>query len=105
MEWCDSGRPDDAFVVVTLFDSRRRNTRDADAVTAHEHWFGLAAFVETDSVQGFAVFGTELEDMAYLDATGDFEWPGAVRSGLSLAYVAQVRRLRLVEVSAPIDTG
>ena len=66
--------------------------RDADAVTAHEHWFGLASFVETDSVSRLRCLVPSWKIWLTSDATGDFEGPEPSERAL-LAYVAQVRRL------------
>ena len=95
--------PDDALVIVVLFDGRRHDARHTDAITAHEHRHGLALLVEHRGVHGLAVLAAELEDVAHLDAAGDAERALAGGARVAGHDVADVHHLGLGQVAAPVD--
>ena len=60
--------PDHAAGIVVLFDGRRGQARDADAVAAHFEMLRLAIDVEEGGVHGAAVLGAEVEHVAHFNA-------------------------------------
>src|SRR6185312_7449633 len=68
MEGRDRLRPDDAALIVILFNRRRHDARHTDAIAAHVRGDGLAGLVQHRRLHGFGVDLAELEDMADLDA-------------------------------------
>ena len=87
----DARRPDDAPVVVVLFDGRGGDARQADAVAAHDDGLLLAMLVEVRRAHRLRVLGPELEDVADLDDALALERRLALRAGVAGASVAEVR--------------
>ena len=82
--------PEDAGVVVVLFDRRRNDARHADAVAAHRRHDGLAVGVEHRALHRLGVLAAELEHVADLDAAGDAERALAVGRRIAGDDVADV---------------
>ena len=102
----DGVRPDDAALVVVLFDGSGRQARDADTVAAHLEELGLAVLVEERGVHGAAVLGAQVEHVADLDAALDGQLALAVGRRVAGQHVAQVgHQVRLGQVAAPVDAG
>ena len=101
----DRLRPDDAALVVVLFDGGRHDARHADAVTTHGHHHRLALFVEHGGIHRGAVLAAELEDVADLDAAGDAERALAGGARVARDDVAQVHDFALRQVAAPVHAG
>src|SRR5207253_8195072 len=102
LEWCDRDRPDDAGIVVTLFDSCRDCASDAESVAAHDHELPLARFVEVGAVHRLRIFRAELEDVSDLDAAVDFERGAAARTRIAGEDSREIAVLRLHKIAARI---
>src|SRR5882757_7171571 len=98
-------RPYDPVAIVILFDGRSDHPRYADAIAAHEHRQGLALFIQHAGVHGCAVEPAELKYVAHLDAAGDLQVSASGRPGIAGLSIADVDRLRIGEVAAPIHTS
>ena len=96
-------RPDDAPVVVVLFNGGGHHAGHADAVTAHGHHHGLAIFIQHGGAQCFGVLGAELEDMPHLDAAFDAQGAGAIGAGITVDHITQVGDLWQGHVPFPVD--
>ena len=70
MERRDWEGPDNALLVVILFDRRRGRAADADAVASHDGQALFTLKVQERGLHRFAVFGAEHEDMSDFDAFG-----------------------------------
>src|SRR5438093_13610802 len=92
----DRSRPDDAVLVVVLLDDRRDRARRADAVAAHHQQLLLSVLVQECRMEGFAVVGTELEDVSDLDRRLNGERATAVRAAITLLQLPDVGEARLI---------
>ena len=72
LEWGDRVGPDNAIVVIVLFDSGSDNATDTNTVTAHAHKLLFSIFIEHGSFHRFTVLGAELEDMTNFNASFNF---------------------------------
>ena len=90
-ERCQRIGPDDAALVVVLLNGCCRQAGDADAVAAHFHVLGLAVNVEKSSLHGAAVFGTQVKNMANLNATLDRQHATAIRGRVASHDIARIR--------------
>ncbi len=75
--------PEEARLGVVLLGDARHDPGDAEAVGAHRHGRRLPVLVEDGEVEGLSVAAAELEDLADLDAAGEFERSGAVGGGVA----------------------
>ena len=75
VERCHGSGPDDAFVVVILFNGGRHDAGDSDAIATHLHGSTASRFVEDFGFHGLAVAVTQLKNMTHFDATGNLnDW-------------------------------
>src|SRR5882762_3463305 len=79
----NADRPDDAVVVMALFDKGLQSPRDANAVTAHDRGLLFASFVEEPRVESFAVFGAEFEDVPDFNGALHFQGFAAFVAGFA----------------------
>ena len=64
---CNGERPDRAvFVMMGLTDGSGKSA-DANPVAPHDRVLCFAVFVQIGHVHGFRIFGSELEDISYLN--------------------------------------
>src|SRR3990167_5024987 len=95
--------PDDAALVVVLFNGSGRQARDANAVTTHFEVRGFAVFAKEGRVHGLAVFATEVEHMTHLDAAFNRQRTLSVGRGIAFDHIAQVGHLiGLGQVTPPV---
>ncbi len=95
--------PDDAGVVMVLFDRRGHDARNADAVAAHLHHRRLATFVDDGGLQRLRVLAAKLEYMAHLDAASQAQF-AAIGRAFAFDHVAHIGHgLRFGQIAAPID--
>ena len=99
------GWPHDAGVVVALLHYGAHQPRHTHAVAAHRERHILPATVLHGEPHRFAVLHAEFKDVAHLDAVCELEGTLAVRRWVSGHDVAQIRRLRPVNVPAPVRAG
>ena len=98
------GRPDDAVVVMILFDTGGNCSADADAVAAHEDDLFLAVGIEESGIKRLGVFGAELEDMADFDAAPHLQnAAAAARAGIAVGDIADIGKLRQRKVTFQVD--
>ncbi len=83
LKWGHADGPQDAILVMALFDDGLERARDADAVAAHDGKLPCPGFVEEGGVQLFAVLEADLEDVSDLDAAADLEGESGRRSRLA----------------------
>ena len=95
--------PDDALVVVALFDGGTCDTRDADAVATHFKNLRLAVFIEIGRLHGFGILCAEIEDMTDFNAALKTNLPFAVRALVALDNIAQVGHFGFGQVAAEVD--
>src|SRR5690554_1806590 len=105
LKWGDTGWPDDAFVVVILFNRRCDNTAYTDTVTAHGHGELFTIFIQHLGMHGLRVFCAELEDMAHFNAAFDFQLSLAARAGIAGNDITQVSSFGLGQIAPPVDAG
>ena len=86
----DGDGPDDAVLVVGLLDDGLHGAGDADAVGTHDGGLLFARFVEEQGVEGLAVFGAELENVADFDGAADFQGLAAVDAGFARLGQTQI---------------
>src|SRR3984893_13994773 len=91
LEGRDRCGPDDAALVVVLFDGRGHDARHTDTVAAHVERGFAARLIEHQRLHRLAVLAAQLEDVTHLDAARDLQAPLAGRAGIALDDVAQVR--------------
>src|SRR5690606_14562208 len=96
--------PDDAAFVVALLDTRRHDTADPYAVTAHFDNAGTTVLVQNLHVHGVAVLSAKLENVADLYAALKVERTVAVRAGVAFDHVAQVFDAVKGTVAFPVNT-
>ena len=75
MERRDREGPDNAFIVVVLFDRRSGSASDADAVASHDGEALFAVKIQEGGLHGFTVFGAEHKDMSDFDAFRRLQCP------------------------------
>src|SRR5207244_3592909 len=98
----DRGRPDDAVLVVVLFDRGRHHAARADPVRAHDKWLLGAVLVEEARLERLGVLGLQLEDVSDLDRHLEEKLPTAVRAGITFLRLTEVGETRL-EVPTGLD--
>src|SRR5438874_6431178 len=98
----DRRRPDDAALIVVLFDGRGHDARHTDTVAAHVERGLAARLIEHQRLHGLAVLAAQLEDVADLDAARDLQPAGAGRAGIALDDVAQIRGDGAAHVALPV---
>src|SRR3984893_3299353 len=91
LEGRDRCGPDDAALVVVLFDGRGHDARHTDTVAAHVERGFAARLIEHQRLHRLAVLAAQLEDVTHLDAARNLQAPLAGRAGIALDDVAQVR--------------
>ena len=102
----DGVRPDDAALIVVLFDGGGRQTGDTDAVAAHLKERRLAILAQERGVHGLGVLGAKIEHVAYLDAAFDGQLAFAVGRLVAGHDVAQVGHSGgLGQVTRPVHAG
>ena len=82
----------------------RNNTGNADAVAAHHHRLAAALLVLHGGVHGFRVLGTQLKNMAYLDAAPNFQGSLSTRAGVSADNFSDVGELSIGDIARPSST-
>src|SRR5438132_12692714 len=82
--------PPDALRIMVLLDGGGRQATGADAIATHNDRVLLAVGVEKVRVQGFAVFGAELENMPDLDAAREHQSSSTNRAAITFGHVADV---------------
>ena len=80
------------YEVITkvLLDGGGDHPGDTDAIAAHLHDGGLAVLVQHGSLHGLGVLGTQLEDVAHLDAALEQQGTLAAGAGIAFHHVAQI---------------
>src|SRR5574338_1570861 len=92
MEWRDGKRPDDALLIVILFDRCSGRPPDSNTVATHDGETLLALIVEDGGVHLVAVLGAEQEDLSDFNPFGECEHtkPSGRRvSGLRVAKIGK----------------
>ena len=87
---------------MVLFDRRRHDPRDPDAVAAHEHRLRLTLLIEHGGMHGLAVQLSQLENMAYLDAARDLQRSAAAGAGVAALRIADIDGVRSFQVAPPV---
>ena len=101
----DVVRPEDALVVVALFNTCGHYAADADAIAAHLDDAVAAVLVQREYVHRLAVLGAQLEDVTYFDATGELQRALAVGTRIAFDDVAQVFNAGKGAIAAPVGAG
>ncbi|MOA12862.1 hypothetical protein D3C78_1328870 [compost metagenome] len=104
LERGDSIWPDDAAIVMILFDSRRHHASDPNTVAAHGQDLITAVFALNRRLHCFRVLGAELEDMADFDTAFDQQCAFTVRAGIAFNDVTDIGNLRQRQIALPVDT-
>ena len=73
MERRDGEGPDNALLIMVLFDRRSCSAADADAVASHDGQAFFAVGIQERGIHGFTVFGAEHEDMSDFNAFGGLQ--------------------------------
>src|SRR6266480_3299217 len=102
LEGRDRRGPDDAALIVVLFDGRGHDARHTDTVAAHVERGLTARLIEHQRLHGLAVLAAQLEDVAHLDTARDLQAPLAARAGVALDHVAQIRGDGAAHVPLPV---
>ncbi len=76
-----------------LLDGRCNDAGYADAVAPHDHGLGFAVFIKESSFHLFGILHTELEDVADLNALGEFDFTGTFRTGIGRFDDAEISKL------------
>ena len=95
--------PDDAVLVVGLFDDGLHGAGNADAIGPHDGGLLLAGFVEEQGVEGFAVFDAEFEKVADLDGAADGQGLAAMGARFAGLDQAQIAPLSDPDVAGDFD--
>ena len=80
-------RPDDALLVVILFDGCGDYAAYANTVTAHGDGDVFAVFIQHFGLHGLAVLGAKLENVTDLDTALDAQLALAIGGGVSLGHL------------------
>src|SRR5882672_5149937 len=102
LEGRDRCGPDDAALIVVLFDGRGHDARHPDTVAAHVQGGFAARLIEHQRLHGLAVLAAQLEDVTHLDTARDLQAPLAGRAGVALDDVAQVRSRGAGHIPLPV---
>ena len=94
----DGGRENDSLFVVVLLYGGGEEPSDADAVASHDDGAAVALVVEIVDAEGLAVEGSELEDVADLDAAKGFKGLAALDAGLAFFREGDIGHLFQLEV-------
>src|SRR5205807_4605952 len=105
LEGSDRLRPDDAALIVILFNGGGHDARHTDAVAPHVEGNLFAAFVEYDALHGLAVFCSQLEDVTDFDTPRDLQGPAPRRAGVAFDHVADIRGNHALDVPIPVGPG
>ena len=99
-------RPDDAALVVVLFDGSRDDAADSNAVTPHLDELRLAIDIEKRCAHRLRVKRAEREDVSDFDASDDFQHALAVGRGIARDHIANIRdHVGLATVATEIDAA
>ena len=102
MERSDSVWPDDAVVVVVLFNRSSNNPTHTDTIATHHHDAIFAVFIQYSRFQRFRVFRTQLEDMSHFNTTFDIERTITTRAWITSNDITQVSDRAFFEVAIPV---
>src|SRR5436190_504666 len=86
----DGQRPDDAVLVVALFEDGLQGAGHTDAVRAHNGRLLFAGGVKEQRPERLAVFGSQLEHVTDFDRPPDFERPTTAHTRFTSPYETQV---------------
>jgi hypothetical protein len=102
----DCQRPYRAVFIMMRFADRGGKSAYTDTVAAHERILCFTGVVDISHIHGFGVFGSQLEDITYLDATGDCDGRlFAVRADAAFLYFGKIMVFCIFQVTGHVEPG
>src|SRR5882762_11262603 len=102
LEGRDRCGPDDAALIVVLFDGRGHNARHTDTVATHVQGGFAACLIEHQRLHGLAVLAAQLKDVTHLDAARDLQASLTGRARIARDDVAQIRGGGAAHIPLPV---
>src|SRR5690606_39863514 len=96
--------PDNALVIVALFDGGRRNPADSNAVTTHLNHSGFAIFVQVSGAQRFGVGVAQEKHVTNFDPSLNRKG-AAGRIRIAFDHIADIVDGGFGQVTTPVDAG
>src|SRR5690606_5677777 len=103
LEWRNSVWPDNAVLIVVLFDCRGDHTGTANTVTAHFHHGLLAVGIQYSGTHRCRVAGSQLENMTHFDTALEQYRAFAAWARVAFHHVTQIFDTTQFDVTSPVD--